>query len=123
MKKKIALVTGGTGGIGTAICRRLHEDGFRVVAGYYSGGNHEKAQIWQKAQKENGYDMAISYGNVPDFESCQECVEHIEKNEGPITILVNNAGITRDSVFKKMELFQWVDVINANLNGVRSRRS
>lgn len=118
MEKLVALVTGGTGGIGTAICRQLHDDGFRVIAGYFSGGNHEKAQKWQAAQQEDGYEIGISYGNVPDFESCQQCVNEIVEKEGTISILVNNAGITRDTVFKKMELFQWQDVINANLNGV-----
>lgn len=118
MEKLIALVTGGTGGIGTAICRQLHEEGYRVIAGYYSGGNHAKAKAWQAAQKEEGYDIGISYGNVPDFQSCNDCVESIEKSEGVISVLVNNAGITRDSMFRKMEIFQWQDVINANLNGV-----
>ncbi len=118
MKGRVAFVTGGTGGIGTAICRHLHQAGAKVVAGYYSGGKHEKAQEWQRMQKEEGYDIGISYGNVRDYESCQKCFEEVVKIAGPVEILVNNAGVTRDSMFKKMDLDKWNDVITANLNSL-----
>ncbi len=117
-KQKNALVTGGTGGIGAAICRGLADDGHRVIAGYFAGGKHEKAKAWQAKQKEQGYDIEISYGEVPDFDSCAACIKQIEEQFGEIDILVNNAGITKDSVFKKMSNDQWYDVINVDLNGV-----
>jgi len=118
MAKRIALVTGGTGGIGTAICRRLSEDGFNVVAGYYGGGKHELAQAWQDEQKAAGYDIQIAFGNVRETNSCEECVQDIEKKVGPIDTLVNNAGVTKDSMFKKMTWEQWKGVISANLDSV-----
>ncbi len=118
MKGRVAFVTGGTGGIGTAICRHLYQGGAKVVAGYYSGGKHERAQEWQRKQKEEGYDIGISYGNVRDFESCKKSFEEVVEIAGPVDILVNNAGVTRDSMFKKMDLDKWNDVITANLNSL-----
>ncbi len=118
MKGRVAFVTGGTGGIGTAICRHLAKGGAKVVAGYFSGGNHEKAKEWQKKQKADGYDIGISYGNVRDFESCMQSFKEVVEMAGPVEILVNNAGVTRDSMFKKMELDKWNDVITANLNSL-----
>lgn len=64
MSQKVALVTGGTGGLGTAICRSLADAGFKVVAGYNSGGNHDKAKAWQEEQRKDGYDIFVSYGDV-----------------------------------------------------------
>ncbi len=118
MKGRVAFVTGGTGGIGTAICRHLVQGGAKVVAGYYSGGKHEKAKEWQRQQKEDGYDIGISYGNVRDHESCKKSFEEVTEMAGPVEILVNNAGVTRDSMFKKMDLDKWNDVITANLNSL-----
>ena len=118
MGKKIALVTGGTGGIGTAICRELATQGFQVVAGYNSGGNHEKAQKWQAEQKELGFDMDVAFGDVSDPDSAEQCISGIIERHGAIHVLVNNAGITRDSTFRKMTLDQWDEVMNANLRSV-----
>lgn len=118
MGKKVALVTGGTGGIGTALCRELVDAGFTVVAGYNGGGRHEKAQAWQKQQKEEGYDIDIAYGDVSDPASSEACVNGIIEQHGSIDVLVNNAGITRDSTFRKMTLDQWDEVMNANLRSV-----
>lgn len=115
---KIALVTGGTGGIGTSICRELAQQGFTVVAGYNSGGNHEKARAWQAKQKEQGFDIDVAYGDVSDSESAEACVNGIIGKHGAIDVLVNNAGITRDSTFRKMTLEQWDEVMNANLRSV-----
>ncbi len=117
-KQKNALVTGGTGGIGSAICRGLADDGHKVIAGYFAGGKHKKAKDWQAKHKDQGYNFEISYGAVPDFDSCTACIKQIEEQFGKIDILVNNAGITRDSAFKKMSNDQWYDVINVDLNGV-----
>ena len=118
MTKRIALVTGGTGGIGTSICKQLQDDGYQVIAGYYSGGNHEKAQAWQDQMKADGYDIAVAYGNIRDFESCQTCIEGIRKDFGSVDILVNNGGITRDTTLKKMSPEHWDDVIATNLTSV-----
>jgi len=117
-RQRVALVTGGTGGIGTAICRELADKGYQVIAGYYSGGNHEKATAWQIQQAKDGYDIAIAYGNITDFDCSKECMEGIQKEFGAIDILVNNAGITRDTTFKRMEPSQWLEVINTNLNSM-----
>lgn len=116
--KRVALVTGGTGGIGTAICRELVDKGYEVVAGYYSGGKHDKARAWQQEQAKDGYDIAIAYGDIVDYDSCKECVEGIVAEMGSIDVLVNNAGITRDTTFKRMTPAQWIDVINTNLNSM-----
>ena len=116
MGDRIAFVTGGTGGIGSAICEKLHDDGFKVVAGYFSGGKHERAQAWQAQQKENGRDMEIAYGDASDHDSAKACVEGIIEKFGPISVLVNNAGITRDGFFKKMTFDKWSEVITANLD-------
>ncbi len=118
MSQRIALVTGGTGGIGTAICRELHTQGFQVVAGYNSGGNHDKAKSWQAEQKEAGYDFDIAYGDVSEPESSRQCIDGIVSKHGNIHCLVNNAGITRDSTFRKMTLEQWDQVMHANLRSV-----
>jgi len=122
-KGRTALVTGGTGGIGVAICRRLCDEGARVVAGYNMGGNHEKARAWQQEQKQEGYDIGIAYGDVRELESCKKCIEDVESLVGPIEILVNNAGVTRDSMFRKMSWDQWNDVIRSNLNSLYNMTS
>lgn len=102
MSQKVALVTGGTGGLGTAICRELADAGFRVVAGYNSGGNHDKAKAWQEEQKKDGYTIDVAYGDVTSAESCAQCIATVEEITGStVDILINNAGITRDGQFKK----------------------
>lgn len=118
MTKRIALVTGGTGGIGTSICKRLHDDGYQVIAGYYSGGQHEKAQAWQDQLKSEGYDIALAYGNIREYESCEACIEGIKKDFGTVDVLVNNGGITRDTTLRKMTPGHWDDVIATNLTSV-----
>ena len=117
MTKKIALVTGGTGGIGSSICESLYDAGFTVVAGYCNGGKNEKAKTWQANQLNQGRNMHIAYVDVSDWDACQRTVLDIEETVGPIEILVNNAGITRDGGFKKMTKDRWDDVINTNLTG------
>lgn len=115
---QIALVTGGTGGLGSAICRQLCSAGYRVIAGYYNGGEHGKALNWQASQLAEGYDIAIEYGNVSDWDSTQHLVAEIRRKYGAITILVNCAGITRDGRLQKMVPEQWHDVIDTNLSSV-----
>ncbi len=118
MKKRIALVTGGTGGIGTAICKQLHDQGLQVVAGFSNGGDNTRASHWRENHKRENYHFEIVYGDVSDFESSQAMVEEIEKKWGKIAVLVNNAGITQDSTFKKMTTNQWDSVLRINLDSV-----
>ncbi|MEJ2406644.1 MAG: acetoacetyl-CoA reductase [Candidatus Thiodiazotropha sp.] len=119
MSKKIALVTGGTGGIGTAICRALTDAGANVVAGYNAGGNHDKARAWQDEQRDAGYEIMTAFGDVTDAESCATCVKAVEEMTGDtIDILINNAGITRDATFRKMSWEQWNQVMTANLDSM-----
>lgn len=115
MQKRVAWVTGGTGGIGTAICRSLADAGYQVVAGY---SNAEKAKAWQEEQKAAGYDLGISYADVTDFDSARKSFEEIQQQYGAVSVLVNNAGITRDGMLKKMQPDQWRDVISTNLDSV-----
>lgn len=114
-KKYVALVTGGTGGLGTAICQRLAKDGFHVVANY---SNHEKAEKWQKAMKAAGYEMDMHQADVCDYDKVGEMIAHVEGNIGQIDVLVNNAGITRDGQFRKMTKQHWDEVMHTNLDSV-----
>ena len=116
MLKRVAVVTGGIGGLGTAMCKDLHEQGRNVVAAYYPA-EEMKAMTWQQTYREQGYDIAIYPVDVTDITSCEQLKNQIEHDLGPIEILINNAGITRDSVFKKMEKHQWDQVIETNLSG------
>jgi len=115
MDQKVALVTGGTGGIGEAICKRLNSDGYKVVAGF---NNKEKAQAWQITQKENGINIEIVHCPVTDFDACGVAIKWVEDNVGPIDILINNAGITKDGMFKKMTRDRWDTIIDVNLNSL-----
>ena len=117
MSKRIALVTGGTGGIGSEICRKLAQAGHEVVANYLPALQAE-AEVWQKQMAGEGLNMHIAAGDVSSFSSCEEMIKDIEARVGPIDILVNCAGITRDKTLRKMEEKQWTDVININLNSV-----
>jgi acetoacetyl-CoA reductase len=115
MTTRVALVTGGTGGIGTAICKRLADMGHKVASNYR---NEEKAKAWQAQMKAEGYDFALAKGDVTSPDEAAAMVKDVEAQLGPIDILVNNAGITRDGTFHKMSAQQWTDVINTNLNSV-----
>ena len=113
---RIAFVSGGMGGIGTAICRRLGRQGHTVVAGCLPG--YEKKDEWLGAMRAHGWRVHAAEGDVADFESCSQMFYNIASVVGPVDILVNNAGITRDSVFKRMTEADWMAVINTNLNSV-----
>ena len=108
---RVAFVTGGTRGIGRAICERLTADGMKVAAGY--SGNEEAAQA---CARELG--VRVVKGNVGTFEDCDRAVRSVEAELGPVDILVNNAGITRDGAFHKMSPTQWSDVIRVNMDSV-----
>lgn len=116
MTKRIAVVTGGMGGIGNAICHALHQQGIHVVAGF--SRKQEDALAWQAKQKEMGTNFAIAYVNVADFDSCAQMVKQVEKDWGPVDILVNNAGVTRDHFCCKMSKEDWDTVINIDLNSI-----
>ncbi len=100
MAKRIAYVTGDMGGIGTAICQRLYKDGLTVVAG--CGPNSPRRERWLAEQAELGFSFTASEGNVGDWASTEAALAKVKKEVGDIDVLVNNAGITRDGVFRKM---------------------
>lgn len=114
---KVAFVTGGAGGIGQAICKRLADAGHQVAACYIAQ-EKEIALEWQAESKTQGYDYFLIEGDVSDYASCEEMVKAVESGPGPIDILVNCAGITRDTTFKKMSEDKWRSVIDINLNSV-----
>jgi acetoacetyl-CoA reductase len=116
MSKRVAYVTGGMGGIGTAICQRLAKDGFTVVAG--CGPNSPRKDKWLAEQKALGFDFIASEGNVADWDSTVAAFEKVKKEVGEIDVLVNNAGITRDGMFRKMTRENWDAVIDTNLNSM-----
>jgi len=113
---RIVFVSGGMGGIGTAICRRLVRAGHTVVAGCLPG--YEPKGDWLERMRKDGLRVHAAEGDVADFDSCAAMFTNVRSVVGPIDILVNNAGITRDSVFKRMTEQDWMAVINTNLNSV-----
>jgi len=113
---RIAFVSGGMGGIGTAICRRLASMGHTVVAGCLPG--YDKKADWLAEMRKEGWRVHAAEGDVAEFDSCAEMFYHVKSVVGPVEILVNNAGITRDSIFKRMTEQDWLAVINTNLNSV-----
>jgi acetoacetyl-CoA reductase len=115
MSQKLAYVTGGMGGIGTAICQRLHKMGYKVIAGCGPSRDFDK---WLGEQKALGYTFYASVGNVADWESTTAAFTKAVEQHGVIDVLVNNAGITRDRMFLKMTPEDWKAVIDTNLNAM-----
>ena len=115
MSQKIAYVTGGMGGIGTAICQRLHKMGYKVIAGCGPSRDFDK---WLHEQKVLGHTFYASVGNVADWESTTSAFTKAVEQHGVIDVLVNNAGITRDRMFLKMTPEDWKAVIDTNLNAM-----
>jgi acetoacetyl-CoA reductase len=113
---RVALVTGGMGGLGEAVCIKLAALGYRVVTTYSPGNT--KVNDWLASTREQGFDFSAYPCDVADFESAQACVTAIEKEIGPVDVLVNNAGITRDMTFKKMDKPNWDAVMSTNLDSV-----
>jgi acetoacetyl-CoA reductase len=114
--KRIAYVTGGMGGIGTAICRRFCQEGYTVIAG--CGPGSERKERWLREMRSEGFQIHASEGNVADWQSTRHAFDAAHADVGPIDILVNNAGITRDGTFQKMTPEAWTAVIQTNLNSL-----
>ena len=115
LEGKVALVTGGSGGIGAAICERLARAGAQVATNYR---NREKAERWQAEVREKGLEIPIYQADVSDYATCAAFVAEVEAELGPVAILINNAGITKDGMFKKMDRAQWDAVMAVNLGGL-----
>ena len=116
MSKRVAYVTGGMGGIGTPICKRLCKDGYTVVAG--CGPKSPRKDKWVVDMRAQGFDIHCSEGNVSDWDSTKVAFDKVKAEIGDIDILINNAGITRDGQFRKMTREQWMEVIDTNLNSL-----
>jgi acetoacetyl-CoA reductase len=114
--KRIALVTGGMGGLGEAICIKLADQGCTVVTTV--SPNNKTADAWLEAMEKKGYKFISFPCDVSSFEDAQACIKRIVKYVGSIDILVNNAGITRDMTFKKMDKVAWDQVMHTNLDSV-----
>jgi acetoacetyl-CoA reductase len=115
-KRRVALVTGGMGGIGTSICRRLSAAGHVVIAG--CGPGSPRRERWLQEMRAEGHEVYSAAGNVGDWDSTREAIERARREAGEIDVLVNNAGITRDCTFRKMTNEQWHQVIETNLNSL-----
>ncbi len=115
LNKRIVLVTGATGGLGTAMCKELYNDGFHVIANYRSKA---KAEEWNTKMKSEGFTIDMFEADVTDFDSVGAMIKKIEAEIGTVDTLVNNAGITRDGRFAKMTKEDWDAVISSNLTSV-----
>jgi acetoacetyl-CoA reductase len=117
MKDRVALVTGGTGAIGTEICAALDRAGCRSVATCHNLGS-EKSRAWSSMMRERGHEIELAGCEIGDFEATRAMIRDVESKVGPVDILVNAAGITRDNTLRKMTPEQWHDVISVNLDSV-----
>lgn len=115
MTKRVAFVTGGNGGIGSAVCLELARQGHTVVAGYFPP-EKESAEAWQQEMQNNGVTIQLSAVDVSSFSDCERAVNDIADEFGPVDILVNCAGITRDGTLKKMPEENWKAVMSTNLD-------
>ncbi len=116
MTQRVALVSGGMGGLGEAICIKLAALGYKVVTTHSPGNT--KAQEWLDGMKKLGFSFHAYPANVADFASAQACLKKVAEEVGLIDVLVNNAGITRDTTFRKMDKAGWDAVIETNLDSV-----
>jgi len=116
MAQRVALVTGGMGGLGEAICMKLERMGVKVIVTYSPGNTKHKE--WLKEMEGSGHKFFAYPCDVSDFDSCQKAVADITRDHGPVDILINNAGITRDMTFKKMTKVDWDAVMKTNLDSV-----
>ncbi|HYA47709.1 MAG TPA: acetoacetyl-CoA reductase [Burkholderiales bacterium] len=116
MTKRLALITGGMGGLGETISTKMADAGYQVAVTY--SPSNKSANEWRAAMKSRGYDFHTFACDVADFESSRICVEKVVTDLGPVDILINNAGITRDMTFKKMTKADWDVVLRTNLDSV-----
>ncbi|ODV43452.1 beta-ketoacyl-ACP reductase [Cupriavidus sp. UYMMa02A] len=116
MTRKVAVVTGGMGGIGEAISVRLHDAGYEVAVTHSPGNS--SVPNWLGSMEESGRKFHAYSVDVADYDSCQRCVAAIREELGPVDILINNAGITRDASFKKLDKVNWDAVMRTNLDSV-----
>lgn len=116
MAKKLALVTGAMGGLGTAICKSLAQSGFTVAANCLP--DFPPKDEWLAKMKADGFDFIVAEADVTDYAACAAMVKKLEVEVGPVDVLVNNAGITRDAMFRKMDKGQWDAVLSTNLDSV-----
>ena len=114
-QRRVVLVTGGTGGIGSAICKKLARMGHLVATTYR---NEEKARAWETEMKREGFTLHLYPCDVANFEQSQQMVKKVVQELGPIQVLINNAGITRDSSLRKMTVQQWREVMGSDLDSV-----
>jgi acetoacetyl-CoA reductase len=115
-QQRVVLVTGGMGGLGESISTKMADAGYRVVV-TYSPGNTKHGE-WVAQMKQSGYDILAVPCDVADFDSCARAVAEIQAKVGAVDVLVNNAGITRDMTFKKMDKVNWDAVMRTNLDGL-----
>src|SRR5580765_847770 len=113
---RVVLVTGGMGGLGETISTKMADAGYRVVV-TYSPGNKTHGE-WLAAMKANGYELTAVACDVADFDSCGHAVAEVQAKLGAVDVLVNNAGITRDMTFKKMDKVNWDAVLRTNLDSL-----
>ncbi len=116
MAQRVALVTGGMGGLGETICMKLEGMGVKVIVTYSPGNT--KSREWLKEMEGQGHKFFAYPCDVSDFDSCQKAVAEVTRDHGPVDILINNAGITRDMTFKKMTKVDWDAVMKTNLDSV-----
>ena len=117
MTQRVALVTGGIGGIGTAVCQELASKGCHVYANYFQLSNDSELDDWKLENEKSGYKIDTVQADVSDTDHIEAMTNRILKEKGRLDILVNTAGITRDSTFKKMKPEDWINVIQVNLIG------
>jgi acetoacetyl-CoA reductase len=116
MTQKIALITGGMGGLGETISTKMHDAGYRVVVTY--SPSNKSSEEWLAGMKARDYPFSAVPIDVADYDSCARGAAHVQQEVGPIDILINNAGITKDHTFKKMTKADWDEVIHTNLDSV-----
>jgi len=116
MTKRLALITGGMGGLGETISTKMADAGYQVAVTY--SPSNKSANEWRAAMKSRGYGFHAFACDVADFESSRICIDKVVADLGPVDILINNAGITRDMTFKKMTKADWDVVLRTNLDSV-----
>ena len=116
MSERVALITGGMGGLGETISRKMADAGYRVAV-TYSPSNKTSVK-WLAEMQESNYDFKAYQCDVTDFDACKACIDSVVSAVGPVDILINNAGITKDMTFRKMGKADWDGVLKTNLNSV-----